>query len=598
MYRVRLSSESVASLAIAIGLAFSGPTHAATVTWTAGNGFWENSANWDVGVPTASDLAVTKAGVVISSEANNTAKELQNNAQLNVAKNTLSVGGTIVNNQSNTSASVMTSAGGNAIADRLLNYGGVVVSTDANSLLTVGAAGFFNYGAGRVRADHGGAIHADGFDNEGQLDAIFGGDVKLNSLVNRTGATTEAQNVGSAISISGLVTNQVFASFVASDNGQLSAGALDNAGRTLATTGGDINLNSLNNLAGGNTEAQGPGSSITVVGPATNAAGARVAASGNANVSAGSIDNSGEFLALTGGDINANSLANHAGGTTEAQGAGSTITVTGAATNDVGGTLASTVGANLTTSSISNSGRLLALVGGKIDTNSLNNTVGAETRIDGTGSQVTISGNAANKGLVEISNTGLLAAGSYSQDAGITRLVNGTLLGTSGAQFNGGSLEGEGNVIGDTFITQNALIAPGLGFGDAGQINIAGTFNLDGTALYEIGGISSTAYDVINVTGNAVFGGTSKLQVSLFNSFAPSLHDKFDIVLFTAGLGGTFGNSVLPALNTGLSWQINYLADRVQLEVVATSAVPLPASLWLMVSALLGVVSVGRRRVQ
>lgn len=154
------------------------------------------------------------------------------------------------------------------------------------------------------------------------------------------------------------------------------------------------------------------------------------------------------------------------------------------------------------------------------------------------------------------------------------------------------------NVIGDTFITQNALIAPGLGFGDAGQINIAGTFNLDGTALYEIGGISSTAYDVINVTGNAVFGGTSKLQVSLFNSFAPSLHDKFDIVLFTAGLGGTFGNSVLPALNTGLSWQINYLADRVQLEVVATSAVPLPASLWLMVSALLGVVSVGRRRVQ
>lgn len=579
------------------GLALPQHASAASITWTGLNGFWENGANWSgASAPTAADQATTAAGVVISSEAVNSAQELFNNAKLNVAKNSLTIGGTIENNKNNSDASLMTSLGGTAQANRILNYGGVVVSDGLGSTLTSGAGGFFNYANGRVRASNSGVLNADSFDNFSLLDAITSGDVNLNTLFNRTGATAEAQGAGSTITVTGAVSNEVGAALVASVDGKLTAGGVGNAGQVLALSGGDIELNSLTNNTGGSTEAQGTGSSIAVLGAATNAAGATIAASEGASISAGSISNSGEVLALTGGGITTNSLANNAGARSEAQGSGSTITVNTSVTNAVGGTVASTASAKLTAGSIDNSGRVLALGGGDIQTNTLSNKVGAETQVDGIGSQIIVTGAATNSGLVAISNSGELAAESFAQDAGVTRLVNGTLTVTDVAQVNGGRLEGEGFVIGDTFVNEGAVIAPGLSNGDAGQLSIDGQFNLDGLALFEIGGLTNAFYDVIKISGLTTFGATSSLQVALFNAFAPSLGNKFDI-LVGGTFGGLFGSSALPGLGGGLSWQINYLADRVQLEVVAaTTAVPLPASVWLMLSALMGVASMRRRR--
>jgi hypothetical protein len=124
-------------LMAAFGLTFPQHASAASITWTGLNGFWENGANWSGGIaPTAADQATTAAGVVISSEATNSAQELFNNANVNVAKDSLTVGGTIENNKNTTNASLMTSLGGTASANRILNYGGVVVSDGLGSTLT------------------------------------------------------------------------------------------------------------------------------------------------------------------------------------------------------------------------------------------------------------------------------------------------------------------------------------------------------------------------------------------------------------------------------------------------------------------------------
>jgi hypothetical protein len=515
---------------VAIAMAFSTPTLAASIDWISGSGFWENGTNWSSGIaPGPADFATTSAGVDISSEAANTALELFNHARLNVAADMLAVGGTIENNKNNTSASVMTSSGGDAIANRLLNFGGgVVVSDGAGSTLTVGNGGFFNYADGRVRASDAGIINADSFDNEGVLDAVTGGDVNLNAIFNRTGALAEAQGAGSTISVTGAVLNEVGAAFNATEGGALSADSLDNAGTTLALSGGTVGLNSLNNATGGLVEAQG---------------------------------------------------------------AASTIAVAGAVTNQVFGTVAASVGATLTAESIDNSGRLLAIGDGDIKSNSLANKVGAQTEVDGPGSTIIVAGTASNDALVQISNGGLLGSSDYVQDAGVTRLVNGTLS-ASNVGFNAGRIEGNGTIIGDTIVNKDAIIAPGLGSDNAGQLNVDGEFNLDGIGQFEIGSLSD--FDVIKAGGNATLGATSLLQVSLFGGFAPILGNTFDIIIGSAIFGG-FGSSLLPSLTAGLAWNINYLTNVVQLEVV-TAPVPLPPSIWMLVSALLGVTAIGRRR--
>src|ERR1700732_1254855 len=71
------------------------------------------------------------------------------------------------------------------------------------------------------------------------------------------------------------------------------------------------------------------------------------------------------------------------------------------------------------------------------------------------------------------------------------------------------------------------------------------------------------------MSGPATLGGP--LNVSLFNSFSPTLGNTFTI-LTAASVTGTFSGTNLPALSPGLGWKVTYNAKTVVLSVVTVSS--------------------------
>jgi len=79
----------------------------------------------------------------------------------------------------------------------------------------------------------------------------------------------------------------------------------------------------------------------------------------------------------------------------------------------------------------------------------------------------------------------------------------------------------------------------------------------------------------------------------LTSGYSPSLNDIF--LIFSAGLiDGDFNSINLPALNLGLGWLVNNDGQNFSLTVTA-SVVPLPAGMWLFLTAMAGLI-VSRRR--
>jgi T5SS/PEP-CTERM-associated repeat protein len=71
---------------------------------------------------------------------------------------------------------------------------------------------------------------------------------------------------------------------------------------------------------------------------------------------------------------------------------------------------------------------------------------------------------------------------------------------------------------------------------------------------------------VLSVTGAANLGGT--LEFKLAATPDPQLGNKFEIFSATGGVAGTFESTLLPALDSGLVWDVQYAATSVSIVVV------------------------------
>jgi YVTN family beta-propeller protein len=180
-----------------------------------------------------------------------------------------------------------------------------------------------------------------------------------------------------------------------------------------------------------------------------------------------------------------------------------------------------------------------------------------------------------NSGTVLANAANLSFTNTFAQTAGTTTLGGGTIQTSSvhPLTFQGGSFTGTGTVQGDVTNTGGS-VAPGSTT-NAGAISLSGSglgvYAQSTTGAYnvKIGGTSAGQFDTLTMSGAATLGGP--LNVSLINSFSPVLGNTFTI-LTAASVTGTFSTTNLPALSTGLGWQVTYNTTNVVLSVVTVSS--------------------------
>ena len=227
--------------------------------------------------------------------------------------------------------------------------------------------------------------------------------------------------------------------------------------------------------------------------------------------------------------------------------------------------------------------------------------------VNGAGSSWINTGVLRNSGVLDISNGGSVTVGSlFNFVTGMVNLTGGTLdadtvdSGFGTFTMSGGTLNAN-NFIGD-LTNAGGTVGPGR---SAGLLTVEGDYSQDAlsTLLIEIGGLlAGSEYDVLDVTGSANLGGT--LDVDWFDLggglFSASAGDSFDI-LSAETILGEFDLLTLALLGDGLGWDVSYILDDfgtdfVRLNVVATSAVPVPAAIWLFGSGLIGLIGIARRK--
>jgi len=140
-----------------------------------------------------------------------------------------------------------------------------------------------------------------------------------------------------------------------------------------------------------------------------------------------------------------------------------------------------------------------------------------------------------NTGTVEMQTGTLHFPLEYTQTAGTTILNGGNITSTTTLNIQGGTLSGAGTVTANVNLA--GQLHPG-GKGSPGILNIVGNYIQfpSGASNIEIGGLNiGVQSDQLNISGRATFDGA--LDISLINSFIPTLNNSFQIVNFGSRVG-------------------------------------------------------------
>jgi Aspartyl protease len=149
-------------------------------------------------------------------------------------------------------------------------------------------------------------------------------------------------------------------------------------------------------------------------------------------------------------------------------------------------------------------------------------------------------------------------------DTQYVEMLSGTLSGTGTIETGSGPIPGQVENRGGTVAPGVASMNNGIG-----ELEIYGRFSNgpNGTVNMQLGGDLPGQYDQIVVDGSMTLAGT--LNVSLVNSFVPSVNDTFVLFDITASnfeFGGAFSVENLPA---GYQWDLEYTENQVLLTVLS-----------------------------
>jgi len=204
----------------------------------------------------------------------------------------------------------------------------------------------------------------------------------------------------------------------------------------------------------------------------------------------------------------------------------------------------------------------------------------------------TEGGTITNSGVFELTKSSVLDRWlndrqDFVQTAG-TLTVDGTLV-QDAIHINGGTVNGNGT-INSALTIDGGTLSPGHSLG---ALTLNGALQLNtGNLDIELAGTGTGQYDQLKVNGETHLGGT--LDLFALNSFKPAAGDSFDILYYTA-LFGNFTDVKLFGFDPGLSANLNFAADHLNINFTS-AAVPLPSAFWLFGSALLAGVTFSNRR--
>jgi hypothetical protein len=197
------------------------------------------------------------------------------------------------------------------------------------------------------------------------------------------------------------------------------------------------------------------------------------------------------------------------------------------------------------------------------------------------GRTLTTPGPFRNQGAVAIAaGSQLSTTGDYVQEAGSTRLLDGTSTLTAGGagatvHIREGSLRGLGTVQ-PVVTVDSGAIRPGL---PTGTLTVGGspgsaTVGSDAMLGVDLGGTTPGSFDTLALSGSASLGGTLRIETT--GGFVPSAGQSFIVMTFPSRTG-SFTTVKAPSI-PGISFGVAYSSTAVTVNVTAAGPRPLGAT--------------------
>ena len=353
-----------------------------------------------------------------------------------------------------------------------------------------------------------------------------------------SGGTTVSAGIleGNATSLQGNITNNSSVIFNQVADGTYSD-SISGTGTMEKTGAGKLTLSGANSYSGGTTITTGilEGDTTSLQGDIINNTALIFNQTGADGVYLGVISGTGSLEKIGASKLSLGGENTYAGGTTVTEGTleGLTSSLQGDITNNA------------------------ALIFFQFEGGEYADVISGTGTLEKTGTQELILSNAHTyTGTTTVTSGNLVLNGSIGP--GLTTVANGA------------TISGTGTVTGD--LNNSGVIAPG---NSVGTLNITGNYDHDTTATYTVE-ISPAAADKINVTGNAnIQGGVvNSVIVDSIQGFTPKTYT----ILQAAAVTGTFDTINTPGDTAVLSWGLDYLADRVNLELSRNNYVTLAAT--------------------
>ncbi|MBD2557075.1 Ig-like domain-containing protein [Aphanizomenon flos-aquae] len=180
-----------------------------------------------------------------------------------------------------------------------------------------------------------------------------------------------------------------------------------------------------------------------------------------------------------------------------------------------------------------------------------------------------------NTGIVEANLGSLNFSNTYTQNNANLVLKGGTVTFSNALTINGGSIEGNGSINVSLGVTNSGLLNPRYASNtEFGRLTINSNYTETNSARINIqlgGSTAATNFDQVDINGTATFDGT--LNVSLLNSFTPTIGSTFDVLTYDSlSLLSNLDFTGLD-INSTLQFLPQWFNDKLTLKVVDKSTI-------------------------